>query len=78
MGQTPLFICGAALRAVRPLAGSRRSSPLAASLQTPGVTHPHARNIVILVASSGSLQGQSGGLDERAEGPPRRQAFIQK
>jgi len=35
-GKTPLFICGAALRAVRPLAGSRRSSPLAASLQTLG------------------------------------------
>ena len=37
-----------------------------------------SRNIVTLVASSGSLRGQSGGLDERAEGLPRRQAFIQK
>ena len=45
MGQTPLFICGAALRAVRPLAGSRRSSPLAASLQKLGVTHPHATTL---------------------------------
>ena len=36
-----------------------------------------SRNIVTLVASSGSLRGQSGALGERAEGPPRRQAFIQ-
>jgi hypothetical protein len=52
MGKTSLFICGAApitpLGAVRPLAGSRRSSPLAALPQKLGVTHPHARALVFV------------------------------
>ena len=46
-GKTPLFICGAALRAVRPLASSRRSSPLAALPQKLGVTHPHASDLAV-------------------------------